>query len=122
MNPDVDAQTHPYISTGLKSNKFGVAFDEARATYRSAARMAHLEVVGIDCHIGSQITQISPYLDALDKVLDLVEQVEADGATIRHIDVGGGLGIRYDDEAPPEIGALVHAILERVDARGHGSS
>ncbi len=120
VNPDVDAQTHPYISTGLKSNKFGVAFDEARATYRSAARMAHLEVVGIDCHIGSQITQISPYLDALDKVLDLVEQVEADGATIRHIDVGGGLGIRYDDEEPPEIGALVHAILERIDARGHG--
>jgi diaminopimelate decarboxylase len=120
VNPDVDAKTHPYISTGLKSNKFGVAFEEARATYRSAAQMKHLEVVGIDCHIGSQITQISPYLDALDKVLELVGQVETDGAKIRHIDVGGGLGIRYDDEEPPEIGAFVRAILDRIAERGHG--
>jgi diaminopimelate decarboxylase len=120
VNPDVDAKTHPYISTGLKSNKFGVAFEEARATYRSAAQMKHLEVVGIDCHIGSQITQISPYLDALDKVLELVGQVETDGAQIRHIDVGGGLGIRYDDEEPPEIGAFVRAILDRIAERGHG--
>ncbi|CAB3795851.1 diaminopimelate decarboxylase [Pararobbsia alpina] len=119
VNPDVDAKTHPYISTGLKSNKFGVAFEEARATYRSAARMKHLEVIGIDCHIGSQITQISPYLDALDKVLELVTQVESDGATIHHIDVGGGLGIRYDDEEPPEIGAFVRAILDRIAERGH---
>ncbi len=120
VNPDVDAKTHPYISTGLKSNKFGVAFEEARETYRSAARMPHLEVIGIDCHIGSQITQISPYLDALDKVLELVEQIESDGAKIHHVDVGGGLGIRYDDEEPPEIGAFVRAILEHIAERGHG--
>jgi diaminopimelate decarboxylase len=120
VNPDVDAKTHPYISTGLKSNKFGIAFEEARATYRSAAQMQHLDVIGIDCHIGSQITQLSPYLDALDKLLELVEQVEADGAKIHHIDVGGGLGIRYDDEEPPEIGVFVRAILDRIAERGHG--
>jgi diaminopimelate decarboxylase len=120
VNPNVDPKTHPYISTGLKSSKFGVAYDEARATYRSAAQMAHLEVVGIDCHIGSQITEISPYLDAVDKLLELVEQVEADGATIRHIDVGGGLGIRYNDETLPDIGVFVRAILDRIDTRGHG--
>ncbi|KMZ13269.1 Diaminopimelate decarboxylase [Candidatus Burkholderia humilis] len=120
VNPDVDPKTHPYISTGLKANKFGVAFSEARATYRAAHAMSHLEVVGIDCHIGSQITEISPYLDALDKVLDLVEQIEADGMHIHHVDVGGGLGITYDDETPPDIGVFVKTILDRVDARGHG--
>ncbi|PCE24492.1 diaminopimelate decarboxylase [Paraburkholderia acidicola] len=120
VNPDVDAKTHPYISTGLKSNKFGVAFDEARATYRAAAAMAHLEVVGIDCHIGSQITEIAPYLDAVDKLLELVEQIEADGVKIRHIDVGGGLGITYADETPPDIGEFVRTVLDRIDARGHG--
>jgi diaminopimelate decarboxylase len=120
VNPDVDPKTHPYISTGLKANKFGVAFSEARATYRAAQAMSHLEVVGIDCHIGSQITEISPYLDALDKVLDLVEQIEADGMHIHHVDVGGGLGITYDDETPPDIGEFVKTILDRVDARGHG--
>jgi diaminopimelate decarboxylase len=119
VNPDVDAKTHPYISTGLKSNKFGVAFDEARATYRAAAAMTHLEVVGIDCHIGSQITEIAPYLDAVDKVLELVEQIEADGLSIRHIDVGGGLGITYDDETPPDIGEFVRTVLDRIEARGH---
>ena len=121
VNPDVDAKTHPYISTGLKGNKFGVAFDDARATYRAALGMKHLEVVGIDCHIGSQITEISPYLDAIDKLLELVAQIEADGATIRHIDVGGGLGIRYDDETPPDIGAFVRAVLDHFDRRGHGA-
>ncbi|HTJ94466.1 MAG TPA: diaminopimelate decarboxylase [Pararobbsia sp.] len=120
VNPDVDPKTHPYISTGLKSNKFGVAFDDARATYRAAAQMSHLNVVGIDCHIGSQITEISPYLDALDKVLHLVDQIEADGTTIHHIDVGGGLGIRYDEETPPEIGDLVKAVIGRIAERGHG--
>lgn len=120
VNPDVDAKTHPYISTGLKSNKFGVAFDEARATYRAAAAMAHLEVVGIDCHIGSQITEIAPYLDAVDKLLELVDQIEADGMKIRHIDVGGGLGITYDDETPPEIGEFVRTLLDHIEARGHG--
>ncbi|HEV3424954.1 MAG TPA: diaminopimelate decarboxylase [Paraburkholderia sp.] len=120
VNPDVDAKTHPYISTGLKSNKFGVAFGEARATYRAAAAMSHLEVVGIDCHIGSQITEVAPYLDAVDKLLELVQQIEADGTKIRHIDVGGGLGITYDDETPPEIGEFVRTVLDRIEARGHG--
>jgi len=120
VNPDVDAKTHPYISTGLKSNKFGVAFEDARATYRAAAAMQHLEVVGIDCHIGSQITEVAPYLDAIDKVLELVEQIEQDGVKIRHIDVGGGLGITYDDETPPDIGEFVRTLLDRIEARGHG--
>ncbi|KVD73200.1 diaminopimelate decarboxylase [Burkholderia sp. ABCPW 14] len=120
VNPDVDPKTHPYISTGLKANKFGIAFDEARATYRAAAALPNLDVVGIDCHIGSQITELSPYLDAIDKLLDLVEQIEADGVKIHHVDVGGGLGITYDDETPPDIGAYVRAVLERIDARGHG--
>jgi diaminopimelate decarboxylase len=118
VNPDVDAKTHPYISTGLKSNKFGIAFEEARATYRAAAAMSHLQVIGIDCHIGSQITAISPYLDAADKLLQLVEQIESDGLTLHHIDVGGGLGICYDDEMPPEIGSFVTALLDHFDARG----
>ena len=120
VNPDVDAKTHPYISTGLKSNKFGVAFNEARATYRAAAAMAHLDVVGIDCHIGSQITEVAPYLDAVDKLLQLIEQIEADGVKIQHIDVGGGLGITYADETPPDIGEFVRTVLDRIDARGHG--
>lgn len=120
VNPDVDAKTHPYISTGLKANKFGVAFDEARATYRAAAAMAHLDVVGIDCHIGSQITEVAPYLDAVDKLLELVEQIESDGLKIRHIDVGGGLGITYSDETPPAIGDFVRTVLDRIEARGHG--
>jgi diaminopimelate decarboxylase len=120
VNPDVDPKTHPYISTGLKANKFGIAFSEARATYRAAAAFAHLDVVGIDCHIGSQITEISPYLDALDKLLDLVEQIESDGIALRHIDVGGGLGITYSQETPPDTGVFVRTLLERIDARGHG--
>ncbi|MVZ85721.1 diaminopimelate decarboxylase [Burkholderia pseudomallei] len=120
VNPDVDPKTHPYISTGLKANKFGIAFDDARATYRAAAALPNLEVAGIDCHIGSQITELSPYLDAIDKLLDLVERIEADGVQIHHVDVGGGLGITYDDETPPDIGAYVRAVLARIDARGHG--
>lgn len=120
VNPDVDAKTHPYISTGLKSNKFGVAFEEARAAYRTAAALENLEVVGIDCHIGSQITETAPYLDALDKLLELVEQIEADGAVLSHLDIGGGLGITYDDETPPDIGAFVSTLLDHVAERGHG--
>jgi diaminopimelate decarboxylase len=120
VNPDVDAGTHPYISTGLKGNKFGVAHGEALAAYRHAASLPGLQVVGIDCHIGSQITQIAPYLDALDRLLDLVEAVEATGIAIRHVDVGGGLGITYTDEQPPVAADLVSALLARLDARGHG--
>ena len=120
VNPDVDAQTHPYISTGLKGNKFGVAHDEARAVYRRAAALPGIRVAGIDCHIGSQITSIAPYLDALDRLLDLVEQVEADGIPIAHLDMGGGLGITYTDEVPPAADLLVGQVLARIDARGHG--
>lgn len=120
VNPDVDAQTHPYISTGLKGNKFGVAHDEALAVYRRAAALPGIRVAGIDCHIGSQITTIAPYLDALDRLLDLVEQVEAAGIPIAHVDMGGGLGITYTDEQPPAADALVGQVLARLDARGHG--
>jgi len=121
VNPDVDPQTHPYIATGLKGNKFGVAYADALPLYRRAAEMAHIDVVGIDCHIGSQITAISPYVDAADRVLDLVDALERDGIRLHHIDFGGGLGIRYRDETPPDPGALITAILARVDARGHGA-
>jgi diaminopimelate decarboxylase len=120
VNPDVDAGTHPYISTGLKGNKFGIAHADAVAAYRRAAALPGLEVVGIDCHIGSQITEIAPYLDALDRLLDLVDAVETHGIAIGHIDLGGGLGIRYTDEEPPEAEVLVRSLLERIDARGHG--
>jgi len=120
VNPDVDAGTHPYISTGLKGNKFGIAHAQALAAYRHAASLPGLRVTGIDCHIGSQITQIEPYLDALDRLLDLVEQVEAAGIPIHHVDVGGGLGIAYGDEQPPDAGELVARMLQRLDARGHG--
>jgi diaminopimelate decarboxylase len=120
VNPDVDAGTHPYISTGLKDNKFGIAHDLAVASYRRAARLPGLQVVGIDCHIGSQITQVEPYLDALDRLLDLVEAVEAEGISIHHIDVGGGLGIQYAGEPAPRADELVRRLLQRLDARGHG--
>jgi len=120
VNPDVDAGTHPYISTGLKDNKFGIAHGQALAAYCHAASLPGLQVVGIDCHIGSQITQLEPYLDALDRVLDLVEAVEAAGIPIHHVDVGGGLGITYTDEQPPAAGELVARLLQRLDARGHG--
>jgi diaminopimelate decarboxylase len=120
INPDVDAKTHPYISTGLKGNKFGIAHSEALAAYRQAASLPGLNVAGIDCHIGSQITEIGPYLDALDRLLDLIEALEGEGIRIDHLDVGGGLGITYTDETPPDAGELVARLLERIDARGHG--
>jgi len=120
VNPDVDAGTHPYISTGLRDNKFGIAHDEALGAYRRAASLPGLRVVGIDCHIGSQITQVEPYLDALDRLLDLVEALQAEGIDIHHVDVGGGLGIQYVNEQPPAAGAMVARLLQRIDARGHG--
>jgi diaminopimelate decarboxylase len=120
VNPDVDAGTHPYISTGLKDNKFGIAHDQALHSYRRAAELPGLKVVGIDCHIGSQITQVDPYLDALDRLLDLIEAVECEGIAIAHLDVGGGLGIQYAAEAPPRADELVRRLLQRIDARGHG--
>jgi len=121
VNPDVDARTHPYISTGLKGNKFGIAHEQALQAYRRAAELPGLRVTGIDCHIGSQITRIEPYLDALDRLLDLVEAVEAAGIALHHLDLGGGLGITYTDEQPPDPSALVGALLQRLDARGHGA-
>lgn len=120
INPDVDARTHPYISTGLKGNKFGVAFGDVLATYRAAAKLPHLDVTGIDCHIGSQITEVAPYLEALDKVLDVVEALEREGIVLSHIDVGGGLGITYTDETPPDITGFARTLLDRVAERGHG--
>jgi diaminopimelate decarboxylase len=120
VNPDVDPKTHPYISTGLKGNKFGVAHDRALAAYRRAAELPGLQVVGIDCHIGSQITDAAPYLDAMDRILDLVEQVEAAGIPLPHIDFGGGLGIDYRGDQPPAADALWAQLLAKLDARGFG--
>jgi diaminopimelate decarboxylase len=120
VNPDVDAGTHPYISTGLKGNKFGVAHADAVKVYRHAASLPGIEVVGIDCHIGSQITESTPYLDALDRLLDLVEAVESHGIRLHHLDMGGGLGITYTDEQPPSADVLVASLLKRIDERGHG--
>ena len=120
VNPNVDAKTHPYISTGLKGNKFGVAHERALAVYQRAASLPGLEVVGIDCHIGSQITTTSPYLDAMDRVLDLVQAIEAAGIPLRHIDFGGGLGIDYNGDTPPAADALWAQLLAKLDARGYG--
>ena len=120
VNPNVDAQTHPYISTGLKGNKFGIAHEDVVATYQHAAGCTGLRVVGIDCHIGSQITQTGPYLDAMDRVIDLVETIEAAGVPIEHIDFGGGLGIDYHGDTPPQADALWQQLLQRLDARGFG--
>ena len=120
VNPDVDPKTHPYISTGLKGNKFGIAHGQALAAYRRAATLPGLKVVGIDCHIGSQITDEGPYLDAMDRVLDLVESVEAAGIALPHIDFGGGLGIDYQGDQPPAADALWAKLLVKLDARGFG--
>ena len=120
VNPNVDAKTHPYISTGLKGNKFGVAHERTLATYQRAAALPGLRIVGIDCHIGSQITEVSPYLDAVDRVLDLVQSIEAAGIAILHIDFGGGLGITYNGETPPAADALWQQLLAKLDARGYG--
>ncbi|MBI5275223.1 MAG: diaminopimelate decarboxylase [Burkholderiales bacterium] len=120
VNPDVDPKTHPYISTGLKGNKFGVAHDRVLHAYQRAAELPGLRVAGIDCHIGSQITDSSPYMDAMDRVLDLVESIERAGVRLHHIDFGGGLGIAYHKEQPPEADALWLQLLGRVDERGFG--
>jgi diaminopimelate decarboxylase len=120
VNPDVDPKTHPYISTGLKGNKFGIAHSRTVAAYRRAASLPGLRVAGIDCHIGSQITQAAPYLDAVDRMLDLVEAIESEGIRIHHIDFGGGLGIDYNGDQPPAADALWTQLLARLDARGFG--
>ncbi len=110
VNPDVDAKTHPYIATGLKENKFGIPFESALSLYREAAGMANLRVTGIDCHIGSQLTEIPPFIAALQKLLGLVDRLAAERIAIAHIDIGGGLGIRYRDEAPPAVADYIHAL------------
>lgn len=120
VNPNVDAKTHPYISTGLKGSKFGVAHERTLQVYERAAQLPGLHVVGIDCHIGSQITDATPYADAVDRVLDLVEQIEAKGIPIHHLDFGGGLGIDYQGDAPPAADALWRQLLQQLDARGFG--
>jgi len=120
VNPNVDPKTHPYISTGLKDSKFGIAHERALATYQHAAALPGLRVVGIDCHIGSQITQEAPYLDAMDRVLDLVQLIENAGIPIRHIDFGGGLGIDYQGDTPPAADTLWTKLLAKLDARGFG--
>ena len=120
VNPDVDAKTHPYISTGLTGNKFGIAHTDVLAAYQHAARMPGLKVIGIDCHIGSQITETQPYLDAVERLLDLVQHVEAAGIALPHLDFGGGLGIAYENETPPAADTLLQQVLARLDARGMG--
>jgi diaminopimelate decarboxylase len=117
VNPDVDPKTHPYISTGLKENKFGVAFEDALPLYRQAAASASLEVVGIDFHIGSQITEVAPFADALEKALELVGALEGRGVRLRHIDLGGGLGIRYRDETPPAVADYLRPMLAKLAGR-----
>lgn len=118
VNPDVDAKTHPYISTGLKENKFGIEIEQALEVYEQAAAMSHLDVQGVDCHIGSQLTQVQPFVDALDRVLLLIDQLAAKGINIRHLDVGGGLGIRYQDETPPAPAEYAEAIKARLNSSG----
>src|SRR5690606_33443573 len=110
VNPNVDAKTHPYISTGLKNNKFGVAYEDAFSLYQRAAEMQNIAVHGVDCHIGSQLTELSPFLDAFDRVLALVDQLEEVDIHIQHIDAGGGIGICYSDETPPDFSEYAKAM------------
>ncbi|MEE3633254.1 diaminopimelate decarboxylase [Pseudomonas sp. AL 58] len=117
VNPDVDAGTHPYISTGLKENKFGIAIADAEAVYLRAAQLPNLEVVGVDCHIGSQLTTLAPFLDALDRLLALIDRLAECGIHLRHLDLGGGVGVRYNDEQPPLIADYIKAVRERVGER-----
>jgi len=117
VNPDVDANTHPYISTGLKENKFGIAIDSARAVYRRAASLKNLSIKGVDCHIGSQLTDTTPFLDALARVLGLIDELAGDGIAIEHLDLGGGLGVRYRDEQPPEPAQYMRQVIAAVGER-----
>ncbi len=117
VNPDVDARTHPYIATGLKESKFGIPYEEARALYREAAGLAHLRVTGIDCHIGSQLLDTEPYAQALERILALVDHLAREGIRLEHIDMGGGLGVRYGEELPPSIGDYAQVLLGRLQGR-----
>ncbi|QIL90544.1 diaminopimelate decarboxylase [Microbulbifer sp. SH-1] len=117
VNPDVDAKTHPYISTGLKENKFGIAIERARDVYRKVAASANLNAVGVDCHIGSQLTDLAPFLDALDRLLALIDELAEDGTALKHLDLGGGLGVRYRGEEPPEVSDYLGAVKEKLAGR-----
>lgn len=117
VNPDVDARTHPYISTGLKENKFGIDIAEAPAAYARATELTHIDIVGVDCHIGSQLTEATPFVDALDRVLNLVDELAAQGIAIQHLDIGGGLGIPYSDEMPPSPAEYAAALLKKLEGR-----
>ncbi|CAQ77810.1 diaminopimelate decarboxylase [Aliivibrio salmonicida] len=117
INPDVDAKTHPYISTGLRDNKFGIAFDRAPEVYKFAQTLPNLNIQGIDCHIGSQLTDITPFIDATDRLLALIDDLKAQGVNIRHLDVGGGLGVVYRDELPPQPSEYATALLSRLTGR-----
>ncbi|XXF09141.1 diaminopimelate decarboxylase [Pseudomonas sp. D2-3] len=117
VNPDVDAGTHPYISTGLKENKFGIDIEQAEAVYTRAAELSNIEVVGVDCHIGSQLTTLEPFLDALDRLLLLIDKLAARGIVIKHLDLGGGLGVQYRDEQPPLAGDYIAAVRKRLEGR-----
>jgi len=117
VNPDVEAGTHPYISTGLKENKFGVSTSAALALYARASKMSYISVVGIDCHIGSQITELAPFLEAMTKVIELVDCLEADGIALKHIDLGGGIGVRYKDEEPINLDAFAASVLQLLGHR-----
>lgn len=119
INPDVDAKTHPYISTGLRDNKFGIAFERAPDVYRLAQRLPNIDVRGIDCHIGSQLTEITPFIDAVDRLLALIDSLQAEGITIQHLDVGGGLGVVYRDEQPPQPSDYAKALLARLANHQH---
>lgn len=116
VNPDVDAHTHPYISTGLKENKFGVSVDQAREVYKLAATLSNIKIVGMDCHIGSQLTELQPFLDAVDRLIVLMEQLKQDGIHLKHLDLGGGLGVTYTDETPPHPTEYAKALWEKLSA------
>jgi diaminopimelate decarboxylase len=118
VNPDVDAKTHPYISTGLKENKFGIPSDTVNETYQYAASLPNLEIVGIDCHIGSQLTETKPFVDALDRVILMIEELKNLGITLKHIDIGGGLGVRYKDETPPSVAEYANAMRPALEKLG----
>jgi len=117
VNPDVDANTHPYISTGLKENKFGVPIESAAGIYQRAAKMSHIKIIGVDCHIGSQLTTTAPFLDALDRVLKLVDELQSVGITLQHLDLGGGLGVTYTNETPPTPAEYIQQVLKKLAGR-----
>lgn len=114
VNPDVDAHTHPYISTGLKENKFGVSVEQAREVYRLASQLPHIHISGMDCHIGSQLTELQPFLDATDRLIVLMEQLKQDGISLKHLDLGGGLGVTYTNENAPHPSEYARALLAKL--------